>query len=188
MNYKEYLESANWKSKRDERIMADKVCQICGRPFDLNVHHMTYANVPYEKMSDLITVCRNCHLKIEQLKVQSWYDSFTIVNDLIAIQFCKENEKNDLSGGGKMNFCDLTTIKTHFLPYLKTHGGVLDYQRTDTIRKYFRDKRYEIILEYLNKGYPPDICYNRTLFSKNMIYKVYSDPETAKRLLKGGQR
>lgn len=184
MTYKDYLASDSWKFTRDQRIMADKVCQICGKPYDLNVHHMTYKNVPYEKMGDLITVCRTCHMKIESKKSRSWYDSFHIVNDLIALQFCKENEQNDLSGGGNLNFCELSTIKKYFLPYLKAHGGFLDQPRTNTIQAYFRNKRYEIILDYLNKGYPEYLCYNQTLFSKNMIHKVYSEPEVARRLLK----
>lgn len=182
--YKEYLASGHWQHKRDIRIMADKVCQICGRPFDLNVHHMTYKNVPYERMSDLITVCRNCHLKIENCKKFPWYDSFDIVNDLIAIQFCKENLKNDLSGKGKFDFCKIQVIKERFLPYLKEHGGDLDRPRTNTIQAFFRNRRYEIILDYLDKGYPEYICYNQTLFSRSMIHKVYTDPTTARRLLK----
>lgn len=183
----EYLASNDWKRKRNTRIMADKVCQICGRPFDLNVHHMTYNNVPHERMSDLITVCRNCHLKIEKRKPAPWYDSFHIVNDLIAIQFCKENLANDLSGKGKYDFCKIQTIKECFLPYLKAHGGTLDQPRTNTIQAFFRNRRYEIILDYLDKGYPEYICYNQTLFSRNMIHKVYTNPTTARKLLKEEQ-
>jgi hypothetical protein len=35
----------------------------------------------------------------------------------------------------------------------------------------------------MEKGYPEYIVYNRTLFSRAMIHKVYENPEEAKRLM-----
>lgn len=174
-HYHDYLQSDDWKHKRDKRIMIDKVCQICGRPFDLNVHHMTYKNVPFEKMGDLITVCKNCHSKIEAKKYNAGSDSFDIVNDLIAMQFCQENLSNDLSGRGKIDFCKTEVIKQHFLPYLKQHGGCLDRPRSNTIQAFFRDRRYKIIEGFIDRGYPEYICYKQTLFSRAMIHKVYTE-------------
>ena len=184
MNYKEYLSSDEWKYKREKRILFDKKCQICGRPFDLNVHHMTYKNFPNEQYTDLITVCKNCHIKIEEQKPASYYDSFGIVAKLIAKQFCIDYDEQDISSGGKLDFCNLNTIKKFFYPYLKEHGMTPDHTTgSNIITCHFRNKRYRIILEYIEKNYPINVTFKYTGFSYNMLRKVYENPQRAKELI-----
>lgn len=73
---KEYEASPYWANKSLQlREDKDVVCAICGRrrwmwqvrnkrwkrSLVFNVHHITYANVPYEKEEDMLVLCRLCH-------------------------------------------------------------------------------------------------------------------------------
>ena len=64
--YYEYLESAEWRKKRADRILVDGgACRICGAKSELQIHHITYDNVYNEDIyRDLITLCRRCHHRI----------------------------------------------------------------------------------------------------------------------------
>ncbi len=67
--YYKYLSSAKWKNKREQVLKRDKnLCQICGKKIANEVHHLTYINLGNEKMSDLISICRDCHKKIHGIK------------------------------------------------------------------------------------------------------------------------
>lgn len=61
--YLDYLKSNHWKTKRNERLKLDNFqCLECGSKKNLDVHHLTYKSIGFEKVSaDLITLCRNCH-------------------------------------------------------------------------------------------------------------------------------
>lgn len=69
MNYKEYIQSAEWKAKSFQRKKIDGFkCTKCGRRTGLNVHHLTYAHLYDEPMEDLTTLCRICHTKKHGIK------------------------------------------------------------------------------------------------------------------------
>ncbi|MCY3740395.1 MAG: hypothetical protein OXH00_05190 [Candidatus Poribacteria bacterium] len=55
-----YLESRNWKEKRERVLDRDRNLCICGERATY-VHHKTYKNLGAEPLSDLIALCRNCH-------------------------------------------------------------------------------------------------------------------------------
>lgn len=189
MNYKyrEYLQSDDWKKKRQERLWFDKKCQICGRPFDLEVHHLTYKNFPCENATDLITLCRRCHEKVEFRKRRYWHkgsDSHYIVRDLIIEQFNKQFEDKDYSAGGDLDLCSLDTIKRYLFPYIREHGLTADYCSGSTgVIDFFRLKRYAVILNMMDRGACPDDVFRRYRFSENMVYKVFRNPEIARRQL-----
>ena len=184
MDYHEYLQSEGWKDKRHKRILFDQKCAICGSTEALQVHHIRYDNVPYEHMGDLLTVCRICHVKIEIQKPKPWYDSANAVNNVLSWKFCQDYANDDLSGHGKLDFCQNETIKKYWYPYIKEHIGTTNATNgVANIQQHFRNKRYEIILKFIDGGFPQYLCYNRTLFSHGMISKVYKDPEMAKRLI-----
>lgn len=64
-NYKKYLNSKEWKEKRDKRLEIDGFkCTCCGTKDRLNVHHTTYERLGHESMEDLITLCNDCHKAI----------------------------------------------------------------------------------------------------------------------------
>jgi 5-methylcytosine-specific restriction endonuclease McrA len=62
LDYQKYISSAAWYAKREERRAIDKNrCRTCGISDALEVHHVTYDNFGDEPMSDLITLCKQCH-------------------------------------------------------------------------------------------------------------------------------
>ncbi len=62
--YLEYITSPVWKAKAyDARESADNKCQLCNGYKYLQVHHRTYERLGNEPLSDLITLCSDCHKK-----------------------------------------------------------------------------------------------------------------------------
>lgn len=67
--YKAYISSAAWQRKRTQ-VFAHygKRCYACRTmkgPF--HVHHMSYANLGREPLSDLIPLCMSCHREITRI-------------------------------------------------------------------------------------------------------------------------
>lgn len=184
--YHKYLLTEKWKKTSEYRKKIDGYkCQVCGRPLDLQVHHTTYKHVPYERLPDLITLCANCHQRVEKMKRHPGQDSYIEVNILIARQFCEDFAERDYSRMGDLDLCNRDVVLDWFLPYLKSHSGYLewDYIRLSNIQEYFRNRRYEVILKYMENDAPPYIVKQQTKFNPAMIDKVYHKPEQAKRLL-----
>lgn len=67
--YKEYLQSEDWRLIRVKRLRADNfTCQKCGSKQNLQVHHLTYERVGCECIKDLITLCKDCHSEVHGIK------------------------------------------------------------------------------------------------------------------------
>jgi predicted HNH restriction endonuclease len=68
--YKEYMKSAEWREKRQQRIKIDNMCVMCHRPLNqirsVQVHHIRYPERfgTENVYSDLCTLCGSCHIKI----------------------------------------------------------------------------------------------------------------------------
>ena len=61
-DYHAYLLSPEWKTKRDERVIAaGRRCQVCNSPHLLECHHRTYERIGNELPEDLFVLCRECH-------------------------------------------------------------------------------------------------------------------------------
>lgn len=45
-------------------------CESCGRGGRLDIHHLTYANVPNELPEDLQALCRSCHDAADAIREQ----------------------------------------------------------------------------------------------------------------------
>ena len=185
--YQKYLRSEHWQKIRSERLKIDDFkCQKCGRPFDLQVHHLTYDRIGKEDINDLITLCKNCHARVEEGKKEylEFKKELSTHHDNVQ-NFIKEYEHRDLSnvGKGDLNLCSLDTVKKELHDYCLPLGDDL-LSGASRIISFFAKKRWKIILKYIDKSYPANICYNQTLFSKQMIQKVYSDPEKYREILK----
>ena len=62
LGYREYLESVEWKEKRDKAVKAaGGRCQVCNSRIRLDVHHRTYRRIFKEEIGDLVVLCRRCH-------------------------------------------------------------------------------------------------------------------------------
>lgn len=65
--YDSYIHSSAWRDKADERLELDgHTCQVCGKEAS-DVHHLTYDRFGHEDMNDLVSLCRKCHEKAEEL-------------------------------------------------------------------------------------------------------------------------
>ena len=73
--YEAYMDSDAWRIMRIKRIQADLgLCQgivllngkrrLCLSRSALEVHHLTYTRLGNEKLEDLITLCKSCHMAI----------------------------------------------------------------------------------------------------------------------------
>ena len=64
LKYISYLESPEWRAKRQVIFERDgRKCVLCGED-GIQVHHLTYDRIGHEDNDDLISVCLNCHAKI----------------------------------------------------------------------------------------------------------------------------
>ena len=72
MSYRKYLKSYNWHCIRKKVIERDNdICQCCGdKNCVLQVHHIKYNSLIMsgKDISHLITLCANCHHKVESIK------------------------------------------------------------------------------------------------------------------------
>ena len=62
----QYLKSPEWKALKSKVLNRDNyTCQSCNtNGISLEVHHITYQNFGNENLSDLVSLCRNCHQSI----------------------------------------------------------------------------------------------------------------------------
>ena len=63
MTYHDYLQTERWKEFRKTVLEHyGKKCCRCGREAWLNIHHLTYERLGCEKLSDVIVLCKECHM------------------------------------------------------------------------------------------------------------------------------
>lgn len=65
VNYKDYMQSREWRDRANiVKAHAGWRCKVCNRhesEVTLDAHHNTYERLGYERLSDLICLCRDCH-------------------------------------------------------------------------------------------------------------------------------
>lgn len=62
--YAKYLKTPHWATVRDRALAyAERRCQLCYSPKDVEVHHRTYERIGCERPADLTVLCRECHAK-----------------------------------------------------------------------------------------------------------------------------
>ena len=192
-DYVDYLRSGTWQKLRSKRLQIDGYkCQRCGRPFDLQVHHLYYpvqlgTEDPYR---DLITLCDYCHEIIEHQKKEFREDVHQArmkkaENDRkLLYKTIRQLACYDLSavGIGTKDYCNIDTIKADFGPIFDHCDLSLGY--VSRVQNYFRNRRYQTILRMIEDGLTPKEIIERTRFSYNMVHKVFNKPETARAILK----
>lgn len=63
-DYQTYIEGRAWAcnpARLAELKLSGRRCRLCNRRHDLTVHHRTYVRLGRERVSDLTTLCRECH-------------------------------------------------------------------------------------------------------------------------------
>lgn len=68
--YEEYLNSEEWKKKRQQRLeIAGYRCACCAKASKSNdVHHLTYERIFIEEIADLLPLCRDHHEAAHKLR------------------------------------------------------------------------------------------------------------------------
>lgn len=62
MDYQLYLKTPEWQATRDLALdRAGGLCEHCGSPTQLQVHHLTYDRRGCERAEDLAAICDHCH-------------------------------------------------------------------------------------------------------------------------------
>lgn len=182
--YSAYLQSPEWQKKRTERLKIDNFkCAVCGRPMDLQVHHLNYDNVGHENVyTDLITLCKFCHTDIENekkaYKARQGYATNWTNQRRLELMFCKAIQHKDLSSGGNLNLTNKDVIRKAWREWTIINGIHFREVRVTTVIDYFRNKRIRLILAMSAAGASPDEIMARGI-SYNMVHKYYNNPKLA---------
>lgn len=188
MDYERYLQTPEWQKKRTERLKIDNFkCTVCGRPMDLQVHHLNYDNIGHENVyTDLITLCKYCHADIENkkkaYKEQRSYTSEWAKQRSLELRFCKVIQHRDLSSGGDLNLTNKDIIRKAWEEWLGIEAIFVRDVRVTTVIEYFRNKRIRLILAMSAAGASPDEIMARGI-SYNMVRKYYNNPKLAKTVM-----
>lgn len=86
-SYDEYLVSPHWQDfkKRFYSSSRRKSCLCCELPnFEVELHHITYARLGKERLSDVIPVCRYHHEIIHQLLSEHYNNDLSCTLALVA--------------------------------------------------------------------------------------------------------
>lgn len=71
LDYNEYINSEMWQQAREYALKRDGYkCVKCGSAKNVQVHHLVYKNIPYEKPGDIVTICKECHKKIHARDIE----------------------------------------------------------------------------------------------------------------------
>ena len=68
--YKLVVQTDCWKLRIETYLKNNPWCEVCGNAepgLPLQVNHLTYARIGEERDSDLVAVCRSCHLLLHRL-------------------------------------------------------------------------------------------------------------------------
>jgi 5-methylcytosine-specific restriction endonuclease McrA len=77
LNYIGKGRSGAWKRIRAYFLTKEPECQWCLKTYDLDVHHIVPYHINPElelKLTNLITLCRNCHFEHGHMRNWSKYD------------------------------------------------------------------------------------------------------------------
>jgi 5-methylcytosine-specific restriction endonuclease McrA len=70
--YEQYLSSPRWARRKAAyfKTRAPK-CKACKSWEQVDLHHLTYANLGHERDGDLMALCRTCHEAVHELHAQN---------------------------------------------------------------------------------------------------------------------
>lgn len=192
--YDWYIKSKQWEEKRAVRLRIDNYrCAMCGKPFDLHVHHILYSNLGFENVeTELVTLCKECHKRVhdfqgtpieapinQKIKTAASISLSKYINR-ITLEFCKDYAHTDTEDS---NLCSLDTLR-EMLPKYYLKYGVRAGPELAIARDFLTMFRYEKILSLMKEGAQMDELLSATRYRKATIKKVLNDPERAKRFTK----
>ena len=98
--YDDYISSPAWKAKRIDRLILDNdrcvVCKHDGSVYRLEVHHVHYENFGNENVTyDLMTVCSQCHKRLENIRRALVYNARTHEPSLVDVPISARMENQN---------------------------------------------------------------------------------------------
>lgn len=67
VGYRKYLESKHWMLLRKLLVKKDSRCAICNEiTNNLQLHHLSYERIGFEKEMDLLILCDSCHKLVHE--------------------------------------------------------------------------------------------------------------------------
>lgn len=164
MAYEDYLKTSEWRNKKANRLAFDNwSCGFCHRPIRdgdrYETHHINYNRLGHEEMRDIISLCPSCHQDFHNAweKSKYWESSpFTHWKEYSlpdTALLCAENIGNDILLGGEYNLCSDDVICGFIDDYYSRHEitkPIFIYE--NDIKLFFRNKRYEILLQAVADG------------------------------------
>lgn len=142
--YRAYIQSETWNELRNKRLMIDGFqCALCGNRTNIQVHHLVYPihkNFGTEPVSDLITLCAECHMSIDKLrKGQEIRKSKVYSNTVKMVAWVRVKNKQEATEL-KLKYskpCNYATIDLHI--FAKDDKAItyckIDYLRLRELRE-----------------------------------------------------
>jgi len=59
----EYLKSGHWRELKSSKLKQVCFCEKCGVSKRLDVHHLNYRSLYDVRLTDLMVLCRKCHIQ-----------------------------------------------------------------------------------------------------------------------------
>jgi hypothetical protein len=88
VDYNEYIHSAEWKAfARKCKALAgwrceNEKCRRLGNEYTLDAHHLTYARLGHERLTDIRVLCKKCHAEVHGKEFFSLLSVSEILRDL----------------------------------------------------------------------------------------------------------
>ena len=160
--YQDYLQSAEWREKR--RMILDywdNRCVVCNSDYKVELHHRTYKRTGEEKLTDLVPLCKQCHMHI----TYRYTLTGTFISLVNAMDYEYENLPERLPDNkyrGERNLDQYGSIQRRII-YQKCYllakeirkyiEPIESGQGWEWITEIFNIRQLSIIGNLLNKGY-----------------------------------
>lgn len=167
MDYRAYIQGhPHWQKVRHARYKFDNhKCAICHTdlgPNEYETHHMSYARLGNERLRDVVTLCKPCHILFHNTweKTKFWkgreeghWEVFSLEHTArLCAKYYKEDRFISRDPEGP-NMCSTQlqreTIDRYFREEQITTGILID---TNDIGLFVRNKRYELFFEAEARG------------------------------------
>lgn len=129
----DYLNSPEWKAIKNLVFSKTVICQCCNSKIAKDLHHMVYRNIVDVKITDLLPVCRGCHVLIHKAISDGYIP--TDENRIDYITKLTKNIKNDknyeklstwLRTKHHLTDCEIKDIKNADYILIKQVGGLIN--------------------------------------------------------------
>lgn len=157
MDYRQYLQSDEWKEKRRQREIFDNfTCALCHRKITTPIcHHMSYERLGHENIvEDIITLCWACHErfhsnwgKMSEIDSRLVPNHWKYFSSEATLKFFIEHIKDDYLLGGTYNMCKSDVINGFIDEFYINHDpariGIIS---ASDVKYFFVNRRLEHLI------------------------------------------